>query len=227
MSSSAEKSPWTHKEHVDRSSGVIYRVYYYKGRVCKRIVLESHLARQLSGYVLIEKDLRSAGLWFDEITRIRGDDVLLDKRGSRASPDRDRYNIIKALFVAGLTFYGKAFTQADGRRVKLERRNIDVEFQDAHDDAMSFRHNFAAHSGSKLIERASVALVLPPKGKNAHPNLYREMDQPDWTMHREGKSFIELFAHVHLIPLRKMRELEQKILNDEVMPKGYDYWANK
>lgn len=218
------RSEWSVREVVEPGSGKIHRIYSYKGKICKRIPLDSQLAKQLAGYVLIEKDLRSAGLWLAEIQKIRGHDALLDERGNRRAPDRERYNIVKALFVAALTFYGKAFAQAEGRRVKLERRQVGSEFQEAHDDAISFRNNFAAHSGAKLLERAQVSIALPPKGKKASPNLYREMDQPDWLMYREGKTFAELFAHVHLIPVRKMAELERKILEDEVLPKGYAYW---
>ena len=156
---------WVVKEIVEPKTGKAQRLYFYKGKICKRIVLESPIAKQLAGYVLIEKDLRSAGVWLAEIDKLRGLDVLLDPNGSRQSTDRDRYNLVKGLFVAALTFYGKCFAQCEGRRVKLERRQISPEFQEVHDDAISFRNNFAAHSGAKLLESASIALVLPPKYK--------------------------------------------------------------
>ncbi|MBW7886687.1 MAG: hypothetical protein H3C34_29475 [Caldilineaceae bacterium] len=221
------KSDWSVKEVVEPDSGKVHRIYSYKGKVCKRIPLDSQLAKQLAGYVLIEKDLRSASLWLSEIQKIRGDDALLDARGNRRSSDRERYNVVKALFVAALTFYGKAFAQAEGRRVKLERRQLNAEFHAAHDNAISFRNNFAAHSGAKSLERARVAIALPPKGKHTPPNLYREMDQSDWAMQQEGKTFAELFSHVHLIPVRKMAELERKIMDEEVLPLGYAYWEKK
>lgn len=217
------KSPWTVKEIVELN-GEIHRYYYYKGKACKRITLDSPLAKQLAGYVLIEKDLRSAGSWLTDIQRLRGDDALHDQKGSRRSPDRERYDIVKGLFVAALTFYGKAFAQAEGRKIKLERRQLEADFHDAHDEAIAFRNNFAAHSGAIGLERARVALALPPKGKDIHPNLYTEMDQPDLLMYRSGRSFSELFTHAHLIPVRKINELRQKILDDEVLPRGYAYW---
>lgn len=221
------RSDWSVKEVVEPDSGKIHRIYSYKGKVCKRIPLDSQLAKQLAGYVLIEKDLRSSSLWLSEIQKIRGEDALLDERGSRRSPDRERYNLVKALFVAALTFYGKAFAQAEGRRVKLERRQLNVEFHQAHDNAISFRNNFAAHSGAKSLERARIAIALPPKGKPVSPNLYREMDQPDWMMQAEGKTFSELVEHAHLVPIRKMAELERKIMEEEVLPLGYAYWEKK
>lgn len=184
----------------------------------------------MAGYVLIEKDLRSAAVWLTEIDRIRGEDAQFDsKGGNRQSKDRDRYNLVKGLFVAALTFYGKAFAQCEGRRIKLERRQLDIEFHEEHDDAISFRNNFAAHSGAKLLERAEIALVLPPKSKKSvAPRLYREMTQPDYATAEEGKkTFNELVEHARAIPLRKIAQLNEKILAEEVLTKGYAYWKTK
>lgn len=218
---------WVVKEIVEPKTGKAQRLYFYKGKICKRIVLESPIAKQLAGYVLIEKDLRSAGVWLAEIDKLRGLDVLLDPNGSRQSTDRDRYNLVKGLFVAALTFYGKCFAQCEGRRVKLERRQISPEFQEVHDDAISFRNNFAAHSGAKLLESASIALVLPPKyKKNNPPKIYREMTQPDFAFSDVAeKSLSKLVEHVRSVPLQKIDQLTQKIMQDEVLPNSYEYWS--
>lgn len=223
------REDWTLKEVVEPQTGKIHRLYWYKGKLCKRVPLDTPMARQLAGYVLIEKDLRSALIWLEEIDRIRGDDAALDHRGNRNSKDRERYNLVKGLFVAALTFYGKAFAQCEGRRVKLERRQLDPVFHEAHDDAISFRNNFAAHSGAKLIERAEIAVILPPNSKvGILPKLYREMSQPDLMMSREGDvSFADLIEHVRQAPLLKIDQLSNKLLKDEVLPKGYAYWAEK
>lgn len=221
------RNEWSVKEAIESKTGKVHRLYSYKGKPAKRIVLDTPMAKQMAGYILIEKDLRSAAIWLSEIDRIRGDDAKLDLKGSRRAIDRERYNLVKGLFVAALTFYGKAFAQCEGRRVKLERRQIDAEFQDTHDDAIAFRNNFAAHSGAKLVERAAVALVLPPK-KKIPPKLFGEMDQPDFFMQVEGqKTFAQLIEHVRMIPLRKLGELDAKILEEDVRPLGYEYWANK
>jgi len=220
---------WTSKEVIEKETGNVYRLYSYNGKPCKRIVLDSPMAKQLAGYVLIEKDLRSAGVWLSEIENIRGDDALLDNKGSWRSEDRERYNLVKGLFVAALTFYGKCFSQCEGRRVKLERRQISEEFHKAHDDAILLRNNFAAHSGAKLIERAEVALVLPPKNKRDQlPQIYREMTQPDLVFKKIGeKSLSELVEHARTIPLQKIAQLSEKILREEVLPKGYAFWEKQ
>lgn len=203
---------WTSKEVIEKETGNVYRLYSYNGKPCKRIVLDSPMAKQLAGYVLIEKDLRSAGVWLSEIENIRGDDALLDNKGSWRSEDRERYNLVKGLFVAALTFYGKCFSQCEGRRVKLERRQISEEFHKAHDDAILLRNNFAAHSGAKLIERAEVALVLPPKNKRDQlPQIYREMTQPDLVFKKsERRVFLSLWSMRVLSRYRKLRNLAKK-----------------
>lgn len=223
------KDDWSVDEVVEPYTGDVHRMYRYKGKPAKRIVLDTPMAKQLAGYVLIEKDLRSAAVWLAEIERIRGDDAKLDSKGSRRAPDRERYNLVKGLFVAALTFYGKAFAQCEGRRVKLERTQIGADFAETHDDAISLRNNFAAHSGAKLIERAVIALLLPPKRKAVTaPKLFREIDQPDFFMQLDGqKTFSQLVEHARLIPLRKQGELSAKILEREVIPMGYEYWSKK
>lgn len=91
------RDDWLVNEVVEPRSGNILRLYWYKGKVCKRVLLDSPMARQMAGYVLIEKDLRSATVWLDEIVRIRGEDAALDAKGSRNSEDRERYNLVKGI----------------------------------------------------------------------------------------------------------------------------------
>lgn len=221
------RKEWSVMEVIDPKTGKVRRHYKYKGKACKRITLDTHMSRQLAGYVLIEKDLRSASLWLNEIDKIRGKDMNLE--GSHHTKDRERYNIVKGLFVAALTFYGKAFAQCEGRRVKLERMQIAADFLNVHDHAISFRNNFAAHSGAELIERAEIALVLPPKStRMIIPNIYREMTQPDFAAQPKGeKTFAELTEHARSIALCKIAQLNEKILKEEVLPKGYAYWNSK
>jgi hypothetical protein len=44
---------------------------------------------------------------------------------------------------------------------------------------------------------------------------------------RRKKELCRVIAHIHLIPIRTIAELEEKILAEEVLPKGYEYWARK
>ncbi len=220
------RDAWQVKEAIDSETGTVHRFYTYKRKPCKRIVLETHLSKQLAGYLLIEKDLRSIAIWLTEIEKLHpmaGD--RKDARNKRGE-NREVFNLVKGLFVAALTFYGKCFTKCEGRRVKLERVHISPEFHDMHDECMSLRHNFAAHSGAKMIERAQVVLVLPPKQqKTAAPCLYREVDQPDMILSAEGEaSFSELVEHARLIAEKKITALNEKIMREQVIPLGYTHW---
>lgn len=216
---------------MDRATGKVERIYTYKRKPCKRVVLDSRLAQQLAGYTLIEKDLRSVRLWLEEI---KARHVVEPKReGHRFghSEDRKTYTLIKGLFVAALTFYGKCFAQCEGRRVKLERAQLEEPYRETHDEAMKFRHNFAAHSGAAKLEEATIALVFPKKSKSAEmPRIYHELWQPDllWSDgSTKDVSFIDLTEHVRSIVRSKMKDLTDKIMQQEVLPRGADFWSKK
>jgi hypothetical protein len=214
-----ESEAFVGKHFVEPATGKVHRIYTYNRKPCRREVLNSRLAEQLAGYALIEKDLRSAAIWFKEIERLT--DVDRDARRYVNSPNRETYNIVKGLFVAALTFYGKCFTKCEGRPVKLERSQLDEQFRESHDECMAYRHNFAAHSGAKKLEQVTVALVTPVKqGKRPAFQLFKELFQPDfiWSEEEDG-SLTQLVEHVRSIAEQKMHKLNDKIIEEEVLPK--------
>ena len=156
------KKDWIIEEKIDPSTGHLANNYYFRRRLCGRIVLKSGLAKQLAGYRLIEKDIRNIVAWLNHIHSLmekidpngfRGDDYQL-------SPDRDISQVIKGLFVACVTFYGKLFTKATGRRVKLERSwLVSDEMVSDHDEIMSVRHTYAAHSGDGSPEKINIIIA--------------------------------------------------------------------
>ena len=127
-------------------------------------------------------------------------------------------------------FCGKCFTQCRGRRIKLDGKIIDEKYKEAHEDAINMRHNFAAHSGADKFEEVKVALVLPPNKKsNMAPILYKELIQPDvmFTHPENDIGFREVVIHLQEKVLDKMRNLTDKIMFEEIAPKGKDYWYKK
>lgn len=218
------KNDWGAVDFVDKETGKFHRIYKYKDKPCKRVYLKSRLSEHLSGYSLIEKDLRSSLVWLHKIDELVGE---LDgkKDGSHGiGRDRETFNVVKGLFVAALTFYGKGFTKCDGRPVKLERKQIAEDYRELHDLAMSYRHNFAAHSGAKKLEFVQVALVAPLKAKPGKPLpmiIYTELNQPDLAWYTKGNElwFIELFEHVRSMVKDKVNKLSEKIMKEEVLPK--------
>ncbi|MBZ0226701.1 MAG: hypothetical protein K8F51_12135 [Comamonas sp.] len=205
------------KHFLDKRTGEVHRKYFYKRKPCNRLVLTSNVAKQLAGYTLIEKDLRSCFAWLDEIGRRHDEQPTNPNEHFAHAKNRENYNIIKGLFVAILTFYGKCFTRCEGRRVKLERSKLAPEFYELHDECMSFRHNFAAHSGAEKLEVAKVVAAYPdPKKGKLIIRLYHELNQPDLYWPSAGEMGVrDLIEHVHSIVSEKIESLAYKVQNEE------------
>jgi hypothetical protein len=225
MKESDKGDGWKVQETIDPKTGESHRRYLYKNKKAPRALITSKLAQQLAGYTLIEKDLRNILIWLDEIDTIfpqseRPNVVSL-------SPDRERFNIIKGLYVAALTFYGKCFATCEGRKIKLDRKFVDDAYKEAHDHTINMRNNFAAHSGADSFEEVKVALVLyPNKRTNRNPILYKELMQPDafLTDPEDEIGFKEVTEHLQGKVLDKMSQLTNKIMTEEVGPKGKEHW---
>lgn len=217
------------KHYVDRVTGKAHRIYTYNRRPAARVQIKSRLAEQLAGYTLIEKDLRSALVWLDDINKLFGTRVQNQKHFFENNNDRENGNLVKGLFVALLTFYGKCFSKCEGRPVKLERAQLDVKFHELHDECIEYRHNFAAHSGAKKIEYVEIALVYPLKyKKEVNFRLYQEIHQPDAFWPAAGYvSLHELLEHVREKVVSKIDRLTEKITNEEILPNAEKYWGNK
>lgn len=222
-----EPDGWTIREAWDPKTGKRTTTYFYKRNRAPRIELNSRLAQQLGAYSLIEKDLRNVMVWLDEIEKLH---PTTDRaKGVFAGEDRAVFNLIKGLYVAALTFYGKCYTQCEGRRVKLEKRGLDEEFHQVHDEVMHMRHNFAAHSGADNFEEVKIALVFHPKRRvQCLPRIYRELQQPDMAESSDSDlKFIDLVNHAHEKVWEKIRKVEKAIYEREVVPKGFDYWYSR
>lgn len=218
---------WSVREFLDKTNGKVYRQYTYKRKPCIRVVLNSKLSQQLAGWTLIEKDLRNVGVWLNEIASRHTEAPKRKGECFEQSRDRETYNLIKGLFVAALTFYGKCFSKCEGRPVKMERVQLKEQFRVLHDECISYRHNFAAHSGAAKIESVEIAVVFPEKYRpGVPPRIYQELFQPDlaWPSGDAEVSFQHLVEHARGIAKAKISRLSDKILREEVLPRGYDYW---
>jgi hypothetical protein len=215
------------REVLDSTTGIVHRFYSFKGKPCHRKILKSRLVDQLAGYVLIEKDLRSALSWVAHIERLHDVGPARKEESFAHGKDREKYVLIKGLFVAALTFYGKCFSRCEGRRAQIDRNQLHERFHDLHDTCIRFRHNFAAHSGAEKLERVDIALVFPKKrGVAVLPKIYMELFQPDLLSASKGEiEMKELFEHVRAIADDKISLLNEKILKEEIYPKGLSYWA--
>ena len=214
---------WKIEERIS-SDGTIRRRYFYKNRQAPRIQIKSKIAQQLAAYVLIEKDLRNVLVWIDEINKLFPQSERLCK--TSISSDRKRFNVIKGLFVASLISYGKCFTACEGRKTKLDKKIIDIEYHEVHDQVMHMRHNFAAHSGVDSFEEVKVAIVLPPKKhRGMLPILFKELIQADIMLYDNKEVDMKaLIEHVQKKVFQKIEKLSDKIMTEEIVVKGEDYW---
>ena len=166
--------------------------------------------------------MRSALVWLQTIDQIQSD---IQTKGSTISVDRDKFNLIKGLYVASLVFYGKCFTKCEGRNAQLNQKNVDKLFFELHKEIMRQRNNFAAHSGAEKIESVTVALVFPQQ-RNAHHifDIFTELNQPDVLNKFNDLKFIDLVQEMHKTVCKKKSELQQLIINSDLKEKNLNEW---
>ncbi len=194
--------------------------YLYEEKPAPSVQMTDKISEQYGAYSLIEKDLRSVIIWLDEIEKLAPEDLDRWK-------NPDKMNLVKGLFVAALTFYGKCFTSCEGRRVKLEKTIIDPEYLDLHDHIMKLRHNFAAHSGAENFEEVKVSLALhPSKKSDMKPQLYSELSQPDYLI-GEDVPFKALAESIRKKVSEKRARVGDTVFERIVLPKGKMYWYKK
>lgn len=128
---------WKVREVAGETAVERQTFYYFNGKLAPRIQLKSQLVQQLAGYTLIEKDLRNVLAWLQAIDDFYPENDRENKSGF--SEDRGKSLIVKGLYVASLTFYGKCFSQCEGRRVKLDKKIIAPEFHDEHNELLKRR----------------------------------------------------------------------------------------
>jgi hypothetical protein len=206
----SEDKDWKVLEQADSEGKSSKNEYYFKGKRCKRKIIDSQLSQKLAGYRLIEKDIRNIKDWLKNIL------IIYEKNYGKDTPtdevilnyDRETFGLVKALFVASMSFYGKLFTTARGRRVKLERSIYDNETdRKMHDDIMEFRHNYTAHSGEEKIENVNVVLAIPVHNKyRKNAQLVCELIQPDSVSPNSIKEMLETINRLHDIVLEKTDE---------------------
>jgi len=222
-----KKDNWKTKAIQNSNSGNHYQEYYFKRKKAPRVTINTPLANKLAGYAL-EKDLRTVSEWLEKL-EIK--DRTSSKQGFHIlKDDHENDPIIKSLYLSSLIFYGKCFSECEGRKIKLERSNITPKFQEVHDAIILMRNNYGAHSGKEKYEKVNIVLVLNPKRKyrSESPNLVRELIQPEIMKEFPGdENFKALVEHVRKYVLDKLDTLNNLIFKNEINPKGIDYWYKK
>lgn len=131
-----------------------------KSLLGKYFVLNNHLAKRYAGYRLISKDVE---LILEAITVLK-------------TISRDQLIIKQSLTFFIAINYGKCFVSAQGRGVKLEKKDIDGSWtpqeNDLHDELINMRHQYIAHSGKSKFETNPVVLAMFPTESNYSLMIY-------------------------------------------------------
>lgn len=214
---------------IDRDTGAHRQQYFYKRTRAQRIPISSHLARQLAGYCLIERDLRTVIEWLIELKKFVPSSKNPEVYGWSRVESSNSTHI--ALFVSALTFYGKCFAQTNARGIRLDSSWVPEDFLETHKQILALRNRFAAHSDDDEYEKVNVVLVLAGKKGRLRDSwmLYRELKQIEvMTQHPDDKaSFEGLASELQRKVEQKMQELNDKIFKDEIHPAGLDHWLTQ
>ncbi|MDN5869195.1 MAG: hypothetical protein L0H73_00505 [Nitrococcus sp.] len=121
------------------------------GRPCPYVVVEGPLAKQVAGLALIREDLQAVKA------------VL-----ARIDPHTEDFVGNKALLFGAVSLYGKCFTQADGRGVKLDPKHVfaNSDERESHDRLIQLRHEYVSHGGKAREEQLKIILLLDPDDTN-------------------------------------------------------------
>jgi hypothetical protein len=148
--------------------------FLLKDTECPQITLTSPQAKIFSNFALIKKDLKFCKNALRIAIRLSSTENELKEVGGLRPEYDDQSDILKGMFISFVITYGKCFTKADGRRVKLETKNIfeGSGLKEMHLELMNLRHEYIAHGGNTKFEQVDPVIVLhPDKNLNTTPLL--------------------------------------------------------
>ncbi len=121
--------------------------------------VDPNLARQHAGYYHIQQDLLNA---------IRTIEVSTQSDSSISTVATE------AMLVSAVISYGRCFTDADGRGIKLDagRPWIDEESKRWHAELMNMRHQIFAHAGSSPYSKTGTLVLLDSKENPQNVQLF-------------------------------------------------------
>ena len=139
-------------EILTKAVGELTKMQYRDsdGDICPYIVATSKRAKRLSGLTQINFDINYA------------------KERMESAAEQKEIELEYVLWLTAITFYGRCFASAKGRRVKLEQKHIEMFDSGAveyHRSLIELRNEHIAHAGVSPYEDAGVMIVLNPEPK--------------------------------------------------------------
>jgi len=191
--------------------------YFLNGVECPQIKLDSMQSKLFANYALIKKDLKFCKQALKiAISLAKSSDDLTSKGQFRAEFDEES-DILKAMYISFVVTYGKCFTKADGRRVKLETKEIfeDDEVKEEHLSVMTQRHEYIAHGGKTNLEQVEPIVILHPDiSENFAPLLTTQSFHLAGLSCEHFESLFELVIYVDKY-LDQLLEKKSKALVDK------------
>ena len=197
------------------------------GKDAYSVIYNSRSADALAAYSLIHKDLKFCKTTLNLAVELAGGNLnSKDSLYVRDELDKNS-DILKALTISFIITYGKCYTQADGRKVKLDSKAIfksNPELKEVHEFVMHERNNYIAHAGVTDLETAKTLILLDAdQSKGEMPKLITHSNDL-YAFEESGlKYFIELiyFVEEQLIALLKKRV--QKLKDRELVKVSDSY----
>jgi hypothetical protein len=222
---------FTSKIEVDPETFDLKHRYYFDSKECPKVILNSQQAKNFAAYALIKKDLKFVLKSFKYAISIASEKLGTENDGDvfayRAEVDAES-DILKALYISGVVTYGKCFTKADGRRVKLEYKDLfkdEEKYEKLHLELMEQRHQYIAHGGKTKYEKVQPILVLHPDSEsNQEPTLMTESFHVDGFSKEDFEEYLSLAEAVD----KKLNEIldkkSQALYEKEVATKDNKSW---
>lgn len=211
--------------YIDSETGDFKSIYTFNGEVVESVKLRGRLADRASALSLILRDLQSAKDWYlGALAILDAKGVKSTGLGYRGIQDLDVSSEVRALFVASVIFYGKAYSEAVGRRLKMERVWLDPSFFDNHDNIIDYRNNFAAHSGNLKYESAETSLLIfKQHGRTIFQPVTDRKQLSLFGLDENEGNITDLYDHAIEVVTKKYNETLIRI-RKHVEDKSISYW---
>lgn len=206
---------WSVKRFIPAKTDNIMSTFFHGKKKAETKKLESPKSKVYAGYVLMKHEIKNINAWVEiKHSIINKHDDLKELATVGYKWDLVSHEHIQAIFIAIISTYGKLFSNAEGRRVKLERTQIPSEFLKIHDHLIKLRDKYTAHSGDSEIESCVPILVYCRKQDKVIGMIDHDIIQPAGM--KFDDSFIKLINHIDAFLEQKIETIKRKIIDDEL-----------
>lgn len=196
------------------------------GRKALSVVYNSKSADALAAYSLIQKDIKFCKTTLSLAANLSGGNLNTPTSIYVRDEADTVSDFLKSLTISFIITYGKCFAQADGRKVKLESKDIfkkNEELKSLHDFVIEQRNTYIAHAGITNLESAKTIILLDEdESRGEIPKLITRSNHM-YCFEQKGVEFlVELLDYVEqqvLLVIKKrfdkIKEKELKNVSDE------------